>query len=362
MKCLLKYNWVMLPREEIPKLKGNLGFWLHLAEHAAFRKGIATYCGHQNPVEPGMWSGGIVGLKRILGVRSREKALQVLDALKDMEYISYTLEDTKQLTYQITDWVVECSGEECTDGTVYTTPGYGFLCMPRNITERLVAQGRKFEEADAWLDLWCHTVFRDKGNAFSFLSPVIQYGKYGSMLTLEKLGKRWGWEKTKVWRFFQKFAPYFQLYRLPGSYGCVIYSLFYPVCDEIELPEEEAVMSIFRKIRICAQNTHTEGTINEKGNRYTAWKSRCVINALEEKAQNQYGETAPIQDESGAGVALSALYNARVIFSCKNCKNSRNCIYACRGIDIGKPVDLSTYVQRTVRSYEGRSFFDLDTS
>ena len=44
-----------------------------------------------------MWSGGIVGIKKILGVRSREKALAVLDALKDMEYISYTLEETKKL-------------------------------------------------------------------------------------------------------------------------------------------------------------------------------------------------------------------------------------------------------------------------
>ena len=231
-------------------MKGNLGFWLRLAERAAFRKGISTYCGHKNPVEPGMWSGGIVGLKKILGVRSRERALQVLDTLQDMGYISYTLEDTKQLTYRITDWVEECSGEECMEGTVYTTPGYGFLCMPRNITERLVEQGRVFEEADAWLDLWCHTVFRDKGNAFSFLSPVVQYGKYGSMLTLETLGKRWGWEKTKVWRFFRKFAPYFQLYRLPSSYGCVIFSQFYPVCEQIEMPEEDAVMSIFRNIRI----------------------------------------------------------------------------------------------------------------
>jgi len=362
VKCLRKYNWVKLPRKEIPKLKGELGFWLRLAEHAAFRKGIATYCGHKNPVEPGMWSGGIVGLKKIMGVRSREKALQVLDALQDMGYISYTLEDTKQLTYQITDWVAECSGEECMDGTVYTTPGYGFLCIPRNITERIVAQEYIFEEADAWLDLWCHTVFRDKGNAFSFLSPVIQYGKYGSMLTLEKLGKRWGWEKTKVWRFFQKFASFFQIYRLPGSYGCVIYSPFYPVCDEIELPEEETVMRIFREIRICSQNTHTVGTVNDKGNRYTAWKSRRVIAALEEREQNQYGETAPIQDESGAGVALSARYNARVIFSCRNCKNSRNCIYACWGMYIGKPVDLSNYALRIVRSYEGRSFFGLDTS
>ena len=88
------------------------------------------------------------------------------------------------------------------------------------------------------------------------------------------------------------------------------------------------------------------GTVNDKGNRYTAWKSRRVIAALEEREQNQYGETAPIQDESGAGVALSALYNARVIFSCRNCKNSRNCIYACWGMYIGKPVDLSTYALR----------------
>ena len=60
--------------------------------------------------------------------------------------------------------------------------------MPRNITERLVGK-RTFEEADAWLDLWCHTTYGDYGNAFSFLGPAIQYGKYGSVLTLDNLGK-----------------------------------------------------------------------------------------------------------------------------------------------------------------------------
>jgi len=295
MKCLRKYKWVKLPRKEMPGLKGRLGYWLKLAESAAFRKGISTYCGHKNPVEPGMWAGGIVGVKAILGVRSRAKAFQILDHLKALGYLTYTLDpETKLLTYQIADWVMECTGEECMDGTVYTTPGYGFLCMPRNITERLVEQGRVFEEADAWLDLWCHTVFRDKGNAFSFLFPVIQYGKYGSILTLEKLGKRWGWEKTKVWRFFRKFAPYFQLYRLPSSYGCVIFSQFYPVCEQIEMPGEDAVMSIFRNIRICAKNTHTNGTRNEKGNRYTAWKSRCVIEALEDE-QTGIGKLCPFR-------------------------------------------------------------------
>ena len=297
-------------------------------------------------------------MKAILGVRSRAKAFQILNYLQALGYLTYTLDpETKLLTYQITDWVMECTGEECMDGAVYATPGYGFLCMPRDITERLAEQGYKFDVADAWLDLWCHTVFRDYGNAFSFLSPVVQYGKYGSMLTLETLGKRWGWEKTKVWRFFRDYATCFQLYRLPNSYGCVIYSRFYPTCDEIKMPEEETVMRIFREILIRAKNTHTEGTRNEKGNRYTAWKSRRVITALEEDEQNRYRETVPIQNESGVSVALSALYNARVIFSCRNCKHCRNCIYAW----VGSYKRAPSFDLEIEYPFAGTNrFFDLD--
>ncbi len=150
----------------MPELKGRIGYWLKLAESAAFRKGISTYCGHKNPVEPGMWAGGIVGgVKAILGVRSRTKAFQILEHLKALGCLTYTLDsETKLLTYQITDWVLECTGEECMDGAVYAMSGYGFLCMPRDVTERLAEQGYKFDVADAWLDLWCHTVFRDYGN------------------------------------------------------------------------------------------------------------------------------------------------------------------------------------------------------
>ena len=358
MKCLRKFKWVKLPRQEMPQLKGRLSHWLKLAESAAFRKGIGTYCGHKNPVEPGMWAGGIVGVKAILGVKSRAMAFQILDQLQALGYLTYTLDpETRLLTYRITDWVMEYTGKECVDGAVYATPGHGFLCMPRDITERLAEKNYEFDEADAWLDLWCHTVFRDYGNAFSFLSPVIQYGKYGSMLTLETLGKRWGWEKTKVWRFFRKYPTYFHLYRLPNSYGCVIYNHFYPSCDKIKIPDKDAVMSIFRKILISAQNTHTEGTVNERGNRYTAWKSRRIIMALEESEQNQYGETAPSQNESGISVALSALYNARVIFSCRNCKYCRNCIYACRGNYKGTP----SFDTGILYPFAGTNpFFDLD--
>ena len=218
MVCLWKYRWVKLMRNHLPPCKGLIGYWTRLAARAAFRKGIASYCGHRNSVEAGTWAGGIVGLKSILGVKKREQALDILQQLSDLGYLSFELDTkTKLLTYRVTDYELDYCGAPCDSGAVYTTPGYGFLCVPRSITERLVTQKYIFNEADAWLDLWCHTVSMDPHNAFSFFAPVCQYGKTGVFLTLENLGQRWRWEKTKVWRFLQKHKDVFTLYRLPGS-------------------------------------------------------------------------------------------------------------------------------------------------
>ena len=364
MKCLKKYTWVKVPRGEIPfHAKGILIYYMRLASRAAFRKGTARYCGHINAVEVGSWVGGMVGLKSILEVKKRRDALEIMDELQMLGYITYTLEpDTKILTYKITDWVIKCSGKECPNGNVYTTPKYGFLCMPRNITERLVEMGHKFGEADAWLDLWCHTVYRDKGNAFSFLAPAIQYGKFGSVLTLETLGKRWKWEKTKVWRFFQKFSPYFKLHRLPGSYGCVIFSQFYPTQEEFDLPSAEDVMRILELIRIQARNTHSEGTPNEWLNRCIAWKSRLVMKTLEEKvARNESGKSSDFQDGSDRSVALLAPYIRAYFSHGRNCMYSRNCIYDCSSIDIGETESLGNWDIGAVRPNSLMTFFDLDT-
>ena len=251
MKCLMKYEWVKLMRSRLPQGKGIMGAWMKLASRAAFCKGIATYCGYKNEVSPGMWSGGIVGIKSILGIKKKSDALLMLDKLSELGYIKYEFNsENKKLTYQITDWVVKCSGEECMNGTVYTTDGYGFLCLPRNITERLVSLNYKFEETDAWLDLWCHTVSNDAGNAFSFLAPVVQYGKFGALLTLENLGKRWNWEKTKVWRFFQKYRDVFTLYKMPGSYGYLVFNKMYPTDTETATPSHEETVRILEEIRI----------------------------------------------------------------------------------------------------------------
>lgn len=320
-KCLLKYQWVKLSRAHLPVGKGIMGYWAKLASRAAFRKGQAKYCSYTNDVVPGMWSGGMVGLKSILGVKSRTEAIEIMDTLQRFGYVRYMLDEkTKKLEYVIIDWVVKCSGAECMSGSVYATDGYGFLCLPRNVTQRLAEQHYIFGESDAWLDLWCHTVWQETSNAFSYLMPTIQFGRHGAALTLETLGQRWNWEKTKVWRFFQKHRDAFALYRLPGSYGCLIFNKLYPLDTEVSLPSCAEIERIIEKMRICAGNVHISGSENTRLNKMTLWYSCKVIaqsvpDCAGQTLENRVALLAPI---------------IRAYFSL--CWNCQNCIYDCRSV------------------------------
>jgi len=332
MKCLLKYQWVKLPRNRIPTGKGVMGSWMKLASRVAFRSGKARYCGHTNDVAVGNWVGGVVGLKSILGIKERSKALSILACLNNLGYIKYDLNpETKKLSYTITDWVVECSGEPCTEGAVYATEGYGFICVPRNITEPLVRQSHVFDELDAWLDLWCHSVWKDKANAFSFLAPTIQFSKRCPVLTLDSVGKRWQWEKTKVWRFFKKYAADFQLHKLPGSYGCIIFNTDYPGAEELSAPISADIMRILDEMRIKSTNAHKyELTDHEFLNRLVTWYSNPVIVSLG-------------LDTEGAGsrVALLGSIYIRAYFS--PCCNNRKTIDCQVNINTKYPTEYRKY-------------------
>lgn len=317
MKCLLRYRWVKLPRNFLPMGRGVMGAWSKLASRAAYRKGYASYCGYTNAVSPGMWSGGMVGLKSILGFKNRTQALHMLDKLEKLGLIVYDLnENSKKLTYQISDWVVKCLGTDCLNGSVYAPEGYGFLCLPRNITEKLVTQKYTFEESDAWLDLWCHTVSEDPDNAFSFLAPCVQYSKNGAVLNLETMGQRWGWEKTKVWRFFQKHGDVFALHRLPGAYGCLIFNRMYPTGIKVSIPSSEKIMRILNEMRMMGANKQKEESAHEHINvlvgRFSYW---FVKKALEKNASKNR-------------VALLKPHILRAYFSPSNWKN---CRYDCKG-------------------------------
>ena len=330
MPCLFRYRWLKLPRAALPQGKGLSVYWARLAARAAFRKGVASYCGHENPVTPGMWSGGVVGLKSILGVKKRDRALEILDQLAEFGYLSYELNpETRQLTYQITDWEPEHCGSECESGTVYTTPGYGFLCVPRRITEKLLSLHYKYEESDAWLDLWCHTVSMDPRNAFSFFAPVCQYGKYGVFLTLENLGQRWGWEKTKVWRFLQKHADVFTLYRLPGSYGCLIFNMLYPCDNEVSLPTDAQITDVLNAIRDRSRHVVRHGTLREHMSRMVVWYSRRYLLSI--------GLLSPSVRQNSR-VALFSSFKRAYISLCWIWKNGD---YDCQGVDNRSPPQSS---------------------
>ena len=313
MKCQLKYRWVKLPRACLPQGKGVLGQWARLAARAAYRKGVGLYCGFENPVEPGMWAGGVVGLKSILGTRSRKAALEILERLQVLGYLSYSLDPTtKKLEYTLLDWVCTCTGEASVGESVYALNGSGFLCLPRSIPDRLAKQHYLFEEADAMLDLWCHTVWQEPKNIFSHMAPTVQFGSLDAVLTLETLGRRWGWEKTKVWRFFKKHEDAFPLYRLPGAYGCLVFNAQYPTESStqgmgISLPSQEELLRTIEALRFQAGNAQIAGSDNLRLNKMVLWYSGRLLG----------------QQAENSRVALSAPLLRAYDSPCWNCKSCK---------------------------------------
>ena len=155
------------------------------------------------------------------------------------------------------------------------------------------------------------------------MAPAVQYGKYGAILTLETLGQRWGWEKTKVWRFFQKHGDVFALYRLPGSYGCLIFNKMYPCDTEVSLPTQEAVVRILEEIRILARNTRKRGTIHQYMSRMVAWFSKRLLEGQGDRA---------LTELENSRVAHSDPILLRAYFSlCRICKK---CGYDCGRVSI----------------------------
>lgn len=229
---------------------------------------------------------------------------------------------------------MECSGDTCPTGAIYTTEGYGFLCIPRDVTERLVRQGYRFGESDAWLDLWCHTVWGDRYNAFSRLAPTIQIMRGKPILTLESLGARWGWEKTKVWRFLKKYADTFSLYKLPGSYGCLIFNQLYPAdVGPVEAPTDAVIMRVLNEIRFMGQKTHYSSSDHERINLYTLWFSnRIELGNLNDGCPSQ---SHPAVDR----VAVFTPYNTRAYSSLlKSTNDCAGSIYRERRIqDLSPP-------------------------
>ena len=225
MTCYFNYTWTKVPKELIPYGKGVLSDYLHLIAAAAARDGEMRYCGHLNKVRRGEWSGGVVGLKAILDTRSTKAALAALDRVREAGLAEYSYAGSGTLlTYRILKYPE--MNYPNSKAVTYDSKS-GFLSIPRDLADPFAEKKYVFEEGDAWTDLWLHTVVNDTVNVFSFIMPVIQFEAALPTMKLDRLADRWSWSKAKVQRFFVKNTGTFRLYKLPGSYGCVLFNTRY---------------------------------------------------------------------------------------------------------------------------------------
>ena len=110
---------------------------------------------------------------------------------------------------------------------------------------------------------------------------MCQFHRSRTLLTLETLGKRWNWDKTKVWRFFHKHSDIFSLVRLPSSLGCLVFNLAYPTDHENTVPDYADILRILDRIRIYAANVRKKGSLHDHMSRMIAWFSKRLLEDLD---------------------------------------------------------------------------------
>lgn len=282
--CPINYKWVRVPRSLMPdNSKGLMKDYFKIAFASAYKDGVVKYCGYENTVKANQWVGGVAGLKRMLNRRTRDFTLDALFLLQEYNLVSSFFEQGGKITVDVLDLVnfQTCSLKEQVQQDTeqyisehrddlsqseienlqryalefnekcYVNDNSGFICVPRNLTQRLVDTGYVFDDADAFYDLYLHTVYDYGYNPFSEKCPVVMYDENTSVITLEVLSQRWGWSKTKVSRFFKKFDAYFSLIKLQSSYGCVVFNKVFQTDSEFIVPSQQDCFDIVNHFKSC---------------------------------------------------------------------------------------------------------------
>ena len=116
----------------------------------------------------------------------------------------------------------------------------------------------------------------------------------------------------------KKHGDVFALYRLPGSYGCLIYNKLYPLGKEVSFPTDAEIARILDRIRILGANTYKSTGDHEHINKLVFWYSKMIAQEIASESQgNRVAESAPI---------------IRAYIS--HCWNRKNCEYDCGNVYI----------------------------
>jgi len=109
MKCLFKYQWVKLPRNQLPSGKGIMGAWARLASRALTVLDAEDAFQPHDTTCPGSFLDLVdvtavrgLGLKSILGIKNRQKAMDTLTTLSELGYVSHELDPNRST------WLARC--------------------------------------------------------------------------------------------------------------------------------------------------------------------------------------------------------------------------------------------------------------
>lgn len=329
------------------KCKGIMRDYFKIAFASAYKDGIVTYCGYENDVKAKQLVCGPAGLKKMLERRNRDNALDALFLLQDFEYVSSFFEQGAKITIDVLDLITQqtCSyreqliqdtnnyiaehRNEFDDNEIlslqrkaieyrekcYVNDNSGFICVPRNLTERLVEKGYVFDDADAFYDLYLHTVYNYESNPFSKTCPAVMYNKGEFVLTLTTLGERWGWSISKVSRFFKKFNEYFNLVKLQSSYGCVIFNKVFLTDSEITVPSQEDCFAIVNEFKNRGEYFGAYDTVvrnEENGYTENEYINCCIDNFMSFDPEEQAHKMSQMMAQYEATENESGTYSFNI--------------------------------------------------
>ena len=226
-----------------------------LCSYANFRTSYRRLDGISYTIYPGEWICRLSELGEWLRLRTRKQILGALNALRDRNFITYTLLGRDKLVkYSITGWRFH---NTVLDYNCPCQKDVGFFFLPVAVASELIGTG-KCSEMDVVLDLWLSAIYNDERVQGSDVGPVVylRNGTGNPLVSYAELAQRWGMSKATVCRVLKHLREegYISLFSFPGRHGTVIYlqyylSVMFRICD-IKVDKAEVAMCLNLNITV----------------------------------------------------------------------------------------------------------------
>ena len=199
-----------------------------LCSYANFRTSYRRLDGINYTIYPGEWICRLSELGEWLRLRTRKQILNALDALRDLNLITYSLLGRDKLVkYSIADWRFH---NTFLDYNCPCQKDSGFFFLSVAVASELVGMG-KCSEIDIVLDLWISAIYNDERVQGSDIGPLAYFrnGTGNPLISYGALARRWRISKATVCRILKhlKEHGYISLFSFPGRHGTAIYLQYY---------------------------------------------------------------------------------------------------------------------------------------